>query len=99
MLHAHGGVTYRGQPWWRFKRQNPRVGEKYIFVKDKNLVPADNWFTRTFGKKPEKKQAGNSDGFEDIKAKDPHGHHGSKNFDTEEQEEDNEKHPKEKEGE
>jgi hypothetical protein len=96
MLHAHSGVTYRGQPWWRVKRQNPKVGQQYVFTKDKNLIKSDNWFNRMFGKKPEKKP---EDGeFEGIKAKDPNSRHGSKDFDTEEQEEDTEE-QKEKESE
>jgi hypothetical protein len=96
MLHAHGGITYRGQPWWRVKRQNPKVGQQYVYTKDKNLIKSGNWFTRTFGKKPEKK-AGDED-FGDIKARDPHDKNGSKDFDTEEPEEDKEDN-KEKEGE
>jgi hypothetical protein len=95
MLHAHAGVTYRGQPWWRVKRQNPKVGQQYVFTKDKNLIKKGNWFSRTFGKKPEKK--GENDEFGDIKARDPNSRHGEKDYDTAEPEEDNES-DKEKEG-
>lgn len=86
MLHAHGGVTYRGQPWWRVKRLNPKVGQEYVFTKDKNLIKLDNWFTRIFGKKAEKKP----EEFEGIKARDPNGRSKEKDFDTEEPEEDKE---------
>jgi hypothetical protein len=96
MLHAHSGVTYRGQPWWRIKRQNPRVGQEYVFTKDKNLIKKDTWFNRMFGKKSTKKTGDGE--FEGIKARDPHSRHGSKDFDTEEQEVDKEEDPpKEKE--
>lgn len=51
-----------------------------------------------FSKKPEKKSVDGE--FEGIKARDPHNRHGSKDFDTEEQEVDKEDHPsKEKENE
>jgi hypothetical protein len=86
MLHSHGGVTYRGQPWWRVKRLNPKVGQQYVYTKDKNLIKIDNWFTRVFGKKPEKKEAE----IEGIKARDPNSRHKEKDFDTEEPEEDKE---------
>jgi hypothetical protein len=92
LLHAHSGVTYRGQPWWRVKRQNPKVGQEYIFTKkDKNLIKIDNWFTRTFGKKPDKKD-GESQG---NKTRGSDGENSGKDFDTEQPEEDKE----EKEGE
>lgn len=95
MLHAHSGVTYRGQPWWRVKRQNPKVGQQYVFTKDKNLIKSGNWFSRIFGIKPVKKEG--SDEFGDIKARDPHNRQGEKNFDTDAPEEDTESDP-EKEG-
>jgi hypothetical protein len=86
MLHAHNGAKFRGQPWWRFKRQNPKVGQEYVFTKDKNLIKSDSWFSRLFGKKPDKKQSE----FEGIKARDPNSRNREKNLDAEEPEEEKE---------
>jgi len=85
MIHAHAGVSYRGQPWWR-KNQNPRIGQKYYGLKD-TTVPRKNppwwmfWASRP-KKKPVEKDPNE---FEGIKAKDPN----SRKKDKYETEEDN----------
>ncbi len=86
MLHAHNGVTFRGQPWWRLKKQNPKVGQNYVFTKDKNLIKKEYWWNRK--KKKEEEKKGNQ--LAGIKARDPSKRKKEKDLDIEEPEEDKE---------
>lgn len=88
MLHAHSGVTFRGQPWWRIKKQNPKVGQEFVYTKDNNVVKK--------GKKKKKDEEKKTNQMAAIKARDPSKRGDrDKDFDVEEPEEDTE----EKEGE
>ena len=86
MLHAHNGVTFRGQPWWRSKKQNPKVGQQYVYTKDKNLIKKEYWWSRKKKKEEDKK----SSQLAGIKARDPNGRKRDKDLEVEEPEEDKE---------
>ncbi len=86
LLHAHNGVTFRGQPWWKPKKQNPKVGQHYVFTKDKNLIKKEYWWNRKKKKEEEKK----SSHLAGIKARDPSKRNRDKNLEVEEPEEDKE---------
>jgi len=86
MLHAHNGVTFRGQPWWKPKKQNPKVGQTYVYTKDKNLIKKDHWWNRKKKAGEEKK----STQLAGIKAHDPNGRKREKDIEVEEPEEDKE---------
>lgn len=86
MLHAHNGVTFRGQPWWRLKKQNPKVGQEYVFTKDKNLLKKEYWWNKKKGKEEEKK----TNQLAGIKARDPSKRNREKDLEVEEPEEDKE---------
>lgn len=87
MLHAHQGVTFRGQPWWRPKKMNPKVGEQYVYTKDNNLIKKKFWWQKD---KPnaEDKEGKKSSQLAGIKARDPNKRHKEKNLEVEPQEED-----------
>jgi hypothetical protein len=86
MLHAHSGVTFRGQPWWRPKKLNPKVGQQYVYTKDKNLIKKEYWWNRKKAKEDEKK----SSELAGIKARDPNSRRKDKDLEVEEPEEDKE---------
>lgn len=86
LLHAHNGVTFRGQPWWKPKKQNPKVGQHYVYTKDKNLIKKEYWWNRKKKKEEEKK----SSHLAGIKARDPSKRNRDKNLEVEEPEEDKE---------
>ena len=83
MLHSHNGVTFRGQPWWR-QKQNPKVGQTYVYSKDKNLIKKEYWWTKKKKKEEEKK----SSILPGIKARDPNARNKDKDLEVEEPEED-----------
>ena len=84
MLHSHNGVTFRGQPWWRGKKQNPKVGQQYVYTKDRNLIEKEYWWTKKKKKEAEKK----SSTLPGIKARDPNARNKDKDLEVEEPEED-----------
>jgi hypothetical protein len=86
MLHAHNGVTFRGQPWWKPKKQNPKVGQTYVYTKDKNLIKKDRWWSSKKKNSEEKK----SSQLAGIKARDPSKRNPDKDLEVEEPEEDKE---------
>lgn len=86
MLHAHNGVTFRGQPWWRMKKQNPKVGQEYVYTKDKNLIKKEYWWSKKKNKEEEKKTSQ----LAGIKARDPSKRKREKDLEVEEPEEDKE---------
>lgn len=89
LLHAHNGVTFRGQPWWRHKKLNPKVGQSYVYTKDQNLIKKEYWWTKkkkADGDKSDKK-SGHLAG---IKARDPGKKNRDKDLEVEEPEEDKE---------
>lgn len=85
MLHAHNGVTFRGQPWWRPKKLNPKVGDSYVYTKDQNLIKKEYWWNKKKKKEEDKKKTGQLAG---IKARDPSKRKKEKDLDVEPQEED-----------
>lgn len=85
MLHAHNGVTFRGQPWWRSKKLNPKVGQNYVYTKDQNLIKKEYWWSKKKKKEEEKTKTGQLAG---IKARDPSKRKKEKDLEVEEPEED-----------
>lgn len=85
LLHAHNGVTFRGQPWWRSKKMNPKVGQDYVYTKDQNLIKKESWWNKKKKKEEDKKKTGQLAG---IKARDPNKKKKDKNLEVEEPEED-----------
>jgi hypothetical protein len=93
MLHAHNGVTFRGQPWWRIKKLNPKVGQEYVYTKDRNLIKKG-----PFGSKAKKKEEDKKNSqLAGIKARDPSKRNRDKDLEVEEPEEDKDE-KEEKEG-
>lgn len=88
MLHSHNGVTFRGQPWWR-QKQNPKVGQKYVYTKDRNLIAKEYWWSKNKKKEEEKK----SSTLPGIKARDPGDRSQDKDLEVEEPEEDKDENP------
>jgi len=86
MLHAHNGVTFRGQPWWKNKKQNPKVGQAYVYTKDKNLIKKEHWWNKKKKDGEDKK----SSQLAGIKARDPGDRKADKDLEVEEPEEDKE---------
>lgn len=86
LLHSHNGVTFRGQPWWRFKKMNPKVGQEYVYTKDKNLIKKEYFWSKK--KKEEEKKKSNQ--LAGIKARDPNSRRRDKDLEVEEPEEDKE---------
>lgn len=84
MLHSHNGVTFRGQPWWRMKKQNPKVGQHYVYTKDRNLIEKEYWWSRKKKKEDDKKTSS----LPGIKARDPRDRKQDKDLEVEEPEED-----------
>lgn len=88
MEHAHNGVTFRGQPWWRIKKQNPKVGQAYVYTKDKNLIKKAPWWASK--KKKDEDKGKKSTQLAGIKARDPSHRRKEKDLEVEEPEEDKE---------
>jgi len=87
LLHAHNGVTFRGQPWWRIKKLNPKVGQYYVFTKkDKNVSKTGSLLNPKKKKTDERK----SSQLAGIKARDPGKRKQEKDLEVEEPEEDKE---------
>jgi hypothetical protein len=68
------------------KKQNPKVGQTYVYTKDKNLIKKDHWWN--FRKKEEEKKK--SSQLAGIKARDPNKRNRDKDLEVEEPEEDKE---------